>query len=60
VLFDFVVEERARRELGDARRIRPVRVALRNQRNDLLAFAGVLDDKLATIARPHHRRTPRA
>jgi hypothetical protein len=28
-------------------RIRPVRVALRNQRDDLLAFAGVLDKKLA-------------
>jgi hypothetical protein len=28
-----------------------VRVALRNQRNDLLAFAGVLDNKLAGIAR---------
>jgi len=27
-LFDFVVEELARRELEDARRIRPVRVAL--------------------------------
>jgi putative transposase len=29
------------------RRIRPVRVALQNQRDDLLAFAGVLDEKLA-------------
>ena len=27
-----------------------MRVALQNQRDDLLAFAGVLDDKLATIA----------
>jgi hypothetical protein len=35
---------------GHARRIRPVRVALRNQRDDLLAFAGVLDKKLAGIA----------
>jgi len=52
-LFDFVVEELAAREPRDTRRIRPVRVALQNQRNDLLAFAGVLDDKLAAIARAH-------
>jgi len=36
-LFDFIVEELARREPGDARRIRPVRVALQNQRDALLA-----------------------
>ena len=30
-----------------------MRVALQNQRNDLLAFAGVLDAKLADIARAH-------
>jgi len=52
-LFDFVVEELARREPEDARRIRPVRVALRNQRDTFLAFAGVLDDKLADIAQAH-------
>jgi len=52
-LFDFLVEELARRELGDARRIRPVRVALQNQRDTLLAFASVLDDKLAGIAQAH-------
>ena len=50
VLFDFIVEELARREPEDARRIRPVRVALQNQRDDLLAFAGVLDEKLIAIA----------
>ncbi len=50
-LFDFVVEELARREPEDARRIRPVRVALQNQCDDLLAFAGVLDAKLADVAR---------
>jgi hypothetical protein len=53
MLFDFVVEELARREPGDVRRIRPVRVALQNQRDDLLAFAGVLDAKLADIAQAH-------
>ncbi len=53
VLFDFIVEELAQREPEDARRIRPVRVALRNQRDTLLAFAGVLDAKLANIAQAH-------
>ncbi len=52
-LFDFIVEELARREPEDPRRIRPVRVALQNQRDHLLAFAGVLDAKLAAIARAH-------
>jgi transposase-like protein len=52
-LFDFIVTELARREPEDARRIRPVRIALQNQRDDLLAFAGVLDEKLADIARAH-------
>jgi len=52
-LFDFIVEELAAREPGDARRIRPVRVALQNQRDTLLAFAGVLDAKLADVARAH-------
>jgi len=53
MLFDFIVEELARREPADARRIRPVRVALQNQRDTLLAFAGVLDAKLADIAQTH-------
>lgn len=52
-MFDFIVAELGRRESDDPRRIRPVRIALQNQRDDLLAFAGVLDDKLATIARVH-------
>jgi hypothetical protein len=50
VLFDFIVEELAKREPVDIRRIRPLRVALQNQRDNLLAFAGVLDAKLADIA----------
>jgi hypothetical protein len=49
-LFDFIVDELTRCEPEDARRIRPVRVKLQNQRDDLLAFAGVLDGKLAAIA----------
>jgi hypothetical protein len=52
-LFDFVVELLAQCEPEDVGRIRPVRVALQNQRDDLLAFAGVLDKKLAAIAQTH-------
>ena len=52
-LFDFVVAELMAREPEDPRRIRPVRVALQNQRDDLLAFAGLLDGRLAAIARAH-------
>jgi hypothetical protein len=52
-LFDFIIDELKRREPDDTRRIRPVVVALRNQRDDLLAFAGVLDAKLADIAQSH-------
>jgi len=50
-LFDFIVAELAAREPRDTRRIHPVRVTLQNQRDDLLAFAGVLDDKLTDVAR---------
>ena len=49
-LFDFLVAELAAREPDDPRRIRPVRVALQNQRDDLLAFADVLNAKLADVA----------
>jgi hypothetical protein len=51
-LFDFVTDELERLEAEDVRRIHPVRVALRNQRDDLLAFAGVLANKPAGVARP--------
>lgn len=50
-LFDFVVEELRARESLCPHRIRPVRRSLQNQRDDLLAFASVLDGKLADIAR---------
>jgi hypothetical protein len=53
LLFNFIVEELVRREPEDPRRIRPLRVALQNQRDHLLAFAGVLDTKLIAIARAH-------
>jgi len=50
-LFDFVVDELHQREPEDPSRIGTMRVALQNQRDDLLAFAGVLDAKLDVIAR---------
>src|ERR1019366_4072342 len=49
-LFDFIVAELRHREHLDPPRIRPVRTALEKQRGDLLAFAEVLDEKLAGIA----------
>jgi hypothetical protein len=49
-LYDFVVEELIALEPRCPHRIRPVRRALQNQRDDLLAFVTVLDDKLATIS----------
>ena len=50
-LFDFVVDELHQREPEDPSRIGTMRIALQKQRDDLLAFAGVLDDKLTAIAR---------
>ncbi|MGK7874435.1 MAG: hypothetical protein AB4426_14350 [Xenococcaceae cyanobacterium] len=55
-LFDFIVEELRVREANCLHRIRPVRTALSNQRDELLAFAKVLDEKLADIAQ--HFETP--
>ena len=49
-LFDFIVTELKAREDLCPHRIRPVRTALENQREDLLAFAQILDDKLVEIA----------
>src|SRR3954470_18628665 len=53
MLFDFIVEELAGREPEDPQRIRPLRGALQHQRDNLLAFAGVLDTKLIVIAQAH-------
>ena len=49
-LFDFVVEELRARGPLCSHRIRPVRRSLENQRDDLLAFVGVMDGKLADVA----------
>ena len=56
-MFDFVVAEMKQHDANDFRRIRPVRTALENQCDNLLAFAGVQGDKLATIARVHQSRS---
>ncbi|MGF6807364.1 hypothetical protein OKW30_002490 [Paraburkholderia sp. Clong3] len=48
---DFIVEELHRREPEDPSRIGATRVALQNQRNNLLAFARVLDQKLGAMDR---------
>ncbi|MEO0645538.1 MAG: hypothetical protein AAFZ17_05190 [Cyanobacteria bacterium J06650_10] len=49
-LFDFVVSELKQREDELYPAIRKLRKALRNQRDQLLAFTGVIDQKLAEIA----------
>ena len=49
-LLSFIVAELELRESQCSHRIGPVRRALHNQREQLLAFAQVLDDKLAGIA----------
>lgn len=49
-LYDFVVEELRIRESLYSHRINPVRRMLENHRDNLLAFVGVLDERLADIA----------
>lgn len=49
-LFDFVVAELEMRQSSCPHRIGPVVRALRNQRDDLLAFASALDEQLAAVA----------
>ena len=49
-LFDFIVCELQQREDKQYPAIRKLRKALHNQRDQLLAFAGVVDQKLADIA----------
>ena len=49
--FDFIVSELGQREDERYPAIRKLRKALHNQRDQLLAFAGVLDQKLADISR---------
>jgi hypothetical protein len=49
-LFDFVVRQLAARESLCTHRIGPVRRALELQRDNLLAFAGLLDEQWAALA----------
>ncbi len=49
-LWDFIVAEFKQREALCLHRIRPFRTALFNQKEDLLAFAAVLDEKLTDIS----------
>ncbi len=49
-LFDFIETELQQREGKQYPTIRKLRKALHNQRDQLLAFAGVVDQKLAKIA----------
>jgi hypothetical protein len=49
-LFDFVTEELRWREGLCPHRIGPVRRMLEGRREDLLAFAGILDERLADVA----------
>ena len=49
-LINFIIEELQIRENKKHKGIRAIRVALSNQKSDLLAFAEVLDQKLGSIA----------
>ncbi|MDJ0573336.1 MAG: hypothetical protein QNJ53_30465 [Pleurocapsa sp. MO_192.B19] len=49
-LMNFIIEELERRESQVHKGIKGLRVALSNQKENLLAFASVLDQKLASIA----------
>jgi hypothetical protein len=53
-LFDFVLEELAKRQPLCPHRIEPVRGLLQRQRDDLLAFAGVLDERFTHLAGELH------
>lgn len=49
-LYDFIVSELKLREGTRNKKLRQLRKALQNQRDDILGFAKVLDDKLEQIA----------
>ena len=58
-LYRIIVDQLQQREHLDRRHVRPVRIALQQQGESLLAFAGVLDERLAGIARDHEVRLHR-
>jgi len=49
-LFDFILEQLRERETACPHRITPVRRALENQREQLLGFVGLLDERLEDLA----------
>ena len=49
-LYDFIAAELQLRERTGGKKIRKLRKTLQNQRDDILGFAKVLDDKLAEIS----------
>lgn len=53
MLYDFIVAELKLREALDERRIRVLRTALEQQRDNVLAFARVLGEKLIAVAQCH-------
>ena len=55
-LFDFLLAELEAREASCPHRIGPMVRELKNQRNNLLAFAADLDQRLAAVAREHQVR----
>ena len=55
-LYNFIVAELQLREGMGGKKVRVLRKALQNQRDDILGFAQVLDDKLSDIAQ--QLRTP--
>lgn len=57
-LFDFVVLEMKAREHLAPHRIAPVRTALENQRDDLLAFAEAIDEQIEKIAADNQAPLP--
>ncbi len=57
-LFGFVIEELRTREELNSHRIRPVRRMLERQRDNLLAFVGILDERFAELATGLHVPLP--
>jgi len=49
-LYDFIIEELRQREELCPHRIRPIRTLLEGQRDNLLAFAGILEERFGEMA----------
>lgn len=53
-LYDFIVDEFKKLESIHSHRIRPVRIALENQGNKVLAFVDVLNEKLKNLSQKYN------